>query len=164
MSESLSIHGRTRKQKYTGRANWDYIKAAKEVAQSIKVIGNGDVFDAQAGLALFKYTGCDAILISRGTFGKPWIAADVRLLDNKQPLMSPDIKEHLLDHMAYITSYQTDRKALLDMRRIGCWYLKDGSGAKKLRMALNRSKDLREMERLIKSSPPFTPKTPECDC
>ena len=150
-AKAISIHGRTRQQKYTGKANWDHIKAAKEVAQSIKVIGNGDVFDAKAGLALFNHTGCDAILISRGTFGKPWIAEDVRRLDNSEPLMIPDIKEHLLDHMAYITSYQTDRKALLDMRRIGCWYLRDGTGTKKLRESLNRSKDLNEIEKMIRN-------------
>ncbi len=150
-AKAISIHGRTRQQKYTGKANWDHIKAAKEVAQSIKVIGNGDVFDAKAGLALFNHTGCDAILISRGTFGKPWIAEDVRRLDNSEPLMIPDIKEHLLDHMAYITSYQTDRKALLDMRRIGCWYLRDGTGTKKLRESLNRSKDLNEVENMIRN-------------
>lgn len=150
-AKAISIHGRTRQQKYTGKANWDHIKAAKEVAQSIKVIGNGDVFDAKAGLALFNHTGCDAILISRGTFGKPWIAEDVRRLDNSEPLMIPDIKEHLLDHMAYITSYQTDRKALLDMRRIGCWYLRDGTGTKKLRESLNRSKGLNEVENMIRN-------------
>ncbi|MEM8727996.1 MAG: tRNA dihydrouridine synthase DusB [Chlamydiota bacterium] len=150
-AKAISIHGRTRRQKYTGRADWDHIKAAKEVAQSIKVIGNGDVFDAKAGLALFNHTGCDAILISRGTFGKPWIADDVRRLDNSEPLMIPDIKEHLLDHMAYITSYQTDRKALLAMRRIGCWYLRDGIGTKTLRELVNRSKNLKEIESLIKN-------------
>ncbi|MCP5503981.1 MAG: tRNA dihydrouridine synthase DusB [Chlamydiales bacterium] len=150
-AKAISIHGRTRQQKYTGKANWDHIKAAKEVAQSIKVIGNGDVFDAEAGLSLFSHTECDAILISRGTFGKPWIAEDVRRLDNSEPLIIPDVKEHLLDHMAYITSYQTDRKALLDMRRIGCWYLRDGTGTKKLRESLNRSKDLKEIEKLIRN-------------
>ncbi|QVL57808.1 MAG: tRNA dihydrouridine synthase DusB [Simkaniaceae bacterium] len=149
-AKAISIHGRTRQQKYTGKANWDHIKAAKEVARSIKVVGNGDVFDAEAGLALFKHTGCDAILVSRGTFGKPWIAEDVRRLDSYEPLIMPDVKSHLLDHMAFITSYQTDRKALLDMRRIGCWYLREGTGTKKLRESLNRSKDLKEVERLIR--------------
>lgn len=149
-AKAISIHGRTRQQKYTGKANWDHIKASKEVASSIKVIGNGDVFDAEAGLALFDHTGCDAILVSRGTFGKPWIAEDIKLLDNALPLTIPNIKNHLLDHMTYITSYQTDRKALLDMRRVGCWYLREGIGTKKLRESLNRSKDLREVERLIR--------------
>lgn len=162
-AKAISIHGRTRQQKYTGKANWDHIKAAKEVAQSIKVIGNGDVFDAKAGLALFNHTGCDAILISRGTFGKPWIAEDVRRLDNSEPLITPDIKKHLLDHMAFITSYQTDRKALLDMRRVGCWYLRNGTGTKKLRESLNKSKNLKEVEKLIRNYDwQQTSFTPEC--
>lgn len=150
-AQAISIHGRTRQQKYTGKANWDHIKNAKAVASSIKVIGNGDVFDASAGLALFEQTGCDAILISRGTFGKPWIAEDVRRLDQGLPLLVPSIKETLLTHFAYTTAYQTDRKALLDMRRVGCWYLRNGTGTKKLRESLNRTKDLKEVETLIEN-------------
>lgn len=148
-AKAISIHGRTRQQKYTGKANWDHIKAAKEVAKEIKVIGNGDVFDAEAGIALFKHTGCDAILVSRGTFGKPWIAEEIIRLDKALSPLEYNVKKHLLDHMTLITSYQNDRKALLDMRRIGCWYLRDGSGTKKLRESLNKTKDLKEMERLI---------------
>jgi tRNA-dihydrouridine synthase B len=148
-AKAISIHGRTREQKYTGKANWDHIKAAKEVAKEIKVIGNGDVFDARAGLSLFEHTGCDAILVSRGTFGKPWIAEEIVRLDQALPPLHYNVKDHLLSHMSFITSYQNDRKALLDMRRVGCWYLRDGTGTKKLREALNKTKDLKEMERLI---------------
>lgn len=148
-AQAISIHGRTRQQKYTGKANWDHIKAGKQAATSIKVIGNGDVFDAEAGLSLFKHTGCDAILISRGTFGKPWIAEDVKRLDQGLSPFIPDVKETLLDHLAYTTAYQTDRKALLDMRRVGCWYLRNGTGTKKLRESLNRTKELTEVEALI---------------
>lgn len=148
-AKAISIHGRTRQQKYTGNANWDHIKAAKETANQIKVIGNGDVFDAEAGHALFNHTGCDGILVSRGTFGKPWIAEDIVRYDQSLSPLTYDVKQHLLDHMALITSYQNDRKALLDMRRVGCWYLRDGKGTKKLRESLNRTKDLTEMERLI---------------
>ena len=148
-AQAISIHGRTRQQKYTGRANWDHIKDAKKTATSIKVIGNGDVFDAEAGLALFKHTGCDAILVSRGTFGKPWIAEEVRRLDQGLSPFIPDVKETLLKHLAYTAAYQTDRKALLDMRRVGCWYLRSGTGTKKLRESLNRTKKLTEVETLI---------------
>lgn len=148
-AQAISIHGRTRQQKYTGRANWDHIKAAKKTATSIKVIGNGDVFDAEAGLALFQHTGCDAILVSRGTFGKPWIAEEVRRLDHGLTPFIPDVKETLLKHLAYTAAYQTDRKALLDMRRVGCWYLRNGTGTKKLRESLNRTKKLTEVETLI---------------
>lgn len=149
-AQAISIHGRTRQQKYTGPANWDYIREAKQEAKSIKVIGNGDVFDAEAGLALFEHTGCDAILISRGTFGKPWIADAVKRLDADTPTLEPDIQAHLLDHLSYIKSYQSDRKALLDLRRVGCWYLRSGNGTKILRESLNKAKTLSEAEALIK--------------
>ena len=148
-AKAIFIHGRTREQKYRGKANWDHIRTAKKTAQSIKVVGNGDVFDAKGGIDLFNHTGCDAILISRGSLGKPWIAENIRRLDHSQPLIIPDIKQHLLDHIAYITAYQTDRKALLSIKKIGCWYLRDGKGTKSLREGLNRSKSIKEIETII---------------
>ena len=148
-AKAISIHGRTRAQKYRGSANWDHIRACKEVANEIKVIGNGDVFTPEDGLALFEHTGCDGILISRGTFGNPWIAENVKRLDSNTPLIVPDMKSELLQHLNYILSYQNDKKALLDMRRVGCWYLRNGSGTKELREALNHTKDLGAMKSLI---------------
>lgn len=72
-AQAIAIHARTRKQAYKGDANWDYIKACKQVAKKIMVIGNGDVFDADAAKRMFEYTGCDVVLVSRGTMGAPWI-------------------------------------------------------------------------------------------
>ena len=153
-AEAIAIHGRTRVQKYTGKANWDYIKDCKAVAKDIKVLGNGDVFDAEAGLALFAHADCDGILISRGTMGQPWIIDDVKRLDKQEPRLiftGPDTRDLLLKHMAFIAAYQVERRAILDMRRVGCWYLRKGKGTKKLRESLNRSKCLTEIEGLIKN-------------
>ena len=150
-AQAISIHGRTRQQKYTGKADWNHIRRCKEAASSIHVIGNGDVFDAESALRLLTETGCDGVLISRGTFGRPWIVDDVKRLDNGDSPFVPDVQRHLLDHMECIRSYQTERKALLDMRRIGCWYLRSGSGTKKLRESLNRAKNLNEVKTLIDS-------------
>lgn len=148
-AKAISIHGRTRQQKYTGKANWDHIRKCKEAASSIYVIGNGDVFDPEAAHDLFTQSGCDGILVSRGTFGKPWIVEDIRQFDRGMPLETPDVRAHLLEHMEYISAYQTDRKALLDMRRVGCWYLRSGQGTKKLRESLNHAKDIQEVKTLI---------------
>ena len=76
-AKAICIHGRTREQGYSGHANWDHIRACKEVAKNIHVIGNGDVFDAPSALRMFQTTGCDAILLSRGTMGQPWIIEDI---------------------------------------------------------------------------------------
>jgi tRNA-dihydrouridine synthase B len=141
-AKAITIHGRTREQGYKGRANWDYIKACKGVAREIKVIGNGDVFDAESAIRMFQYTGCDAVLVSRGTMGQPWIAEDIlRAIEGLPPIERTvlDLKKALLEHFECILQYQPEKQSLLDMRRVGCWYLKRCQGVKELRNSLNRS-------------------------
>lgn len=151
-AKAITIHGRTRAQAYKGPANWDYIKACKEAAKDILVIGNGDVFDADAALRMFAYTNCDAVLVSRGTMGQPWIAEDIlRALQNIPPVeRTPlDIRDSLLDHFLFIIRYQSERQALLDFRRVGCWYLKRCEGVKDLRISLNRATSTPEAMSLL---------------
>ena len=69
---AIAVHGRTRAQFYSGKADWDIIRRVKE-AVSIPVIGNGDVTDAASAEALVEQTGCDGIMIGRGAEGNPWI-------------------------------------------------------------------------------------------
>ncbi len=141
-AKAITIHGRTREQGYKGKANWDYIKACKEAARQILVIGNGDVFDAESAQRMFAYTGCDAVLVARGTMGQPWIAEDIlRSLEGLAPIKrtTHDLKQSLLEHFDCIIRYQPERQSLLDMRRVGCWYLKRLTGVKELRVKLNRS-------------------------
>lgn len=147
-AKAIAIHGRTREQGYKGRANWDYIKACKDAAKNILVIGNGDVFDAESALRMFAYTGCDAVLVSRGTMGQPWIAQDIlRALDGQPPLPRSvsDLRASLLEHFECIIRYQPERQSLLDMRRVGCWYLKRLSNVKELRNQLNKSANTSEV-------------------
>ncbi len=141
-AKAITIHGRTREQGYKGKANWDYIKACKETAKEILVIGNGDVFDADSALRMFAHTKCDAVLVSRGTMGQPWIAEDIlRALEGLPALERSvaDLKKSLLEHFECIIRYQPERQSLLDMRRVGCWYLKRLQGVKELRVKLNKS-------------------------
>ena len=147
-AKAITIHGRTRAQGYKGPANWDYIRDCKAAAKNILVIGNGDVFDAQSGLRMFAYTGCDAVLVSRGTMGQPWIADDIRKALLGEEVFSrsvEDIRSALLEHFEYIVAYQPERQALLDMRRVGCWYLKRCQGVRELRMQINKSASTREV-------------------
>ncbi len=151
-AKAITIHGRTRAQAYKGPANWDYIKACKEVAKDILVIGNGDVFDADAALRMFAYTNCDAVLVSRGTLGQPWIAQDImRALQKESPVQRTpyDIRDALLEHFHSIIRYQNERQSLLDFRRVGCWYLKRCEGVKDLRISLNRATSTKEVMSLI---------------
>lgn len=146
---AICIHGRTREQGYSGFANWDHIKACKQAAKEIKVIGNGDVFDAFAAKRLFEETGCDAILIARGTMGQPWIIDDIYALFEGREVKKrsgPELQQAFLSHMETIISYQNEKKSILDMRRVGCWYLKNIVSAKPLREAINRAKSLSEIQ------------------
>lgn len=151
-AKAIAIHGRTREQGYKGRANWDHIRDCKKVAKQIKVIGNGDVFDAQSALQMFAHTQCDAVLVSRGTLGQPWIAQDIlRAMQQLPPLERPIalIREVLFEHFIRIVRYQSEKQALLDMRRVGCWYLKRCNGVKELRMKLNRATSTAEVFLLL---------------
>ena len=151
-AKAIAIHGRTRAQGYKGPANWDYIKEAKEAAQEILVIGNGDIFDADAALRMFAHTKCDAVLVSRGTMGQPWISEDILRAMNQLASVQRsvlDIRNTLLEHFDRIIRYQNERQALLDFRRVGCWYLKRCDGARDLRMRLNKSSSKIEAMRLI---------------
>lgn len=152
---AITIHGRTREQGYAGTANWDWILEAKKVAKKIKVIGNGDITSPQKALSIFSQTGCDAILISRATLGKPWIVSEIlAAMEGRDFIVTPqEIKSALLRHFAYVLSYRDTKKAILEMRKIGCWYLKELPGAKPLRESINKQKSLDEFAHIIESFP-----------
>lgn len=155
-AKAIAVHGRTREQGYKGPANWDHIRDSKRVAKEILVIGNGDVFDAPSAQRMFEYTGCDAVLVSRGTLGQPWIAEDISHYLEGQPPIERDIwayRAALLEHFELITQYQNDVQALLDFRRVGCWYLKRCIGAKALRIELNRCQSVGQAVSLIEEFP-----------
>lgn len=149
---AICIHGRTRAQGYKGAANWDFIAECKQVAKQIKVIANGDIFSAESAEQIFTHTGCDAILLARGTMGQPWLIEDIYRHFSGMPasIYSPhDYRDALVEHLEHIVSYHPERKAVMDMRRVGCWYLKHAQGSKALREGLNRATSIVEMRALI---------------
>lgn len=153
---AICIHGRTRAQAYKGPANWEHIRACKQAAKTIKVIGNGDVFDPLSAQEIFLKTGCDAILLARGLMGQPWLIEDIHNhLEGKPPLLRTgvDLREAFLEHLAHIVAYQPERKAILDVRRIGCWFLRNGTGVRELRDQLNRTQSIQEIYQLVNSYP-----------
>lgn len=171
-AKAICIHGRTRKQAYKGPANWDYIKECKDVATTIKIIGNGDVFDAPSAKRMFEHTGCDAILVSRGTLGQPWIIEDIlNHLQNESPIKRSieDNRQALLEHFLYTLDYQPPHRVAIDMRRVGCWYLKKSAGTRSFRESISKADDLEMVRNLIANfnlteEPSETPEICELEC
>lgn len=156
-AKAIFVHGRTRQQAYRGPANWAHIKASKQAATTIQVIGNGDVFTPEAALKMFEETGCDGVLVSRGTMGQPWIVENIRRSLQGLPHLQfglEEAKQALLDHFAFSTQYKSERGALVDMRKVCCWYLKNGQGARDFRGKASHATSLSEVEQLIHN---FTP-------
>jgi len=149
---AIFVHGRTRQQAYKGPANWDHIAACKKQATTIKVIGNGDIFSAQDALNMFAHTGCDGVLVSRGTMGQPWIVEDIeRALQGLPPLPRPmqELKRALLDHLDCSVQFKSERGALIDMRKVCCWYLKNSFGARHLRAEASHVESIPLIRKLI---------------
>ncbi len=153
---SICVHGRTRAQGYRGPANWDYIKACKEAATTIKVVGNGDVIDGPSARRLFEYTGCDAALVARATMGQPWIVQEIlSYLNGDAPTVYSleDCRQALLEHYLCMQQYHNDNQICVDMRRVGCWYLKKASATRKFRDLISRVSNAYEIEDLIRYFP-----------
>ncbi len=155
-AKAITIHGRTRRQGYSGKVNLDRIKEAKAAATSICVIGNGDIFTPEAALHMLSYTGCDGVLVARGTFGQPWIAEDIRQLAQEGFVRERTARERhsiLLDHFHETLRVENERKALIDMRRVSCWYVGRAPGAKHFRDALSHASSLEAMTALLEEAP-----------
>lgn len=147
-AKMITVHGRTREQAYKGPANLEFIKACKDASKSILVIGNGDVMCEDSAIRMFEKTGCDGILAARGTLGAPWIGEDIerRLLGLPKLYRSSHfVRDTLLQHLEIILSYQNPRRALTDMRRVSCWYLKNARGTRALREKINKSQSTQEL-------------------
>lgn len=150
---AIAIHARTRSQAYKGSANWEWIRQCKEAAKNILVIGNGDLFSADAVERMYDQTNCDVALVSRGTMGSPWIVEDIyRHFEGLPPIERTQntAKDVLLEHLEQIELYDSPRKALIKLRQIGCWYLKRSAATKEFRNAISHANNLAEAKQLIR--------------
>jgi nifR3 family TIM-barrel protein len=155
-AQAICIHGRTRQQGYRGPANWDYIKACKQMARTIKIIGNGDVLDGLSAEKMMAHTGCDAVLVARGTMGQPWVAQDIlRHFEGLPPLTRTleHCRQALWQHFKFTQSYHNDQRVCVDMRRVGCWYLKKTAGTRGFREVISKADHMHAIEELILNFP-----------
>lgn len=151
-ADALTIHGRTREQFYSGKADWDIIAQVKE-ALSIPVIGNGDIIDAKSAAAMYEQTNCDYIMVGRGALGNPWIFRQINAwFDRDTFIVPPSIDERLsvmYRHIKLACEYKGERTGIREARKHIGWYLKGFHGAAKFRNEAGKVNTLEDIERLI---------------
>ncbi len=143
---AVIVHGRTRGQFYSGKADWDIIKQVKQ-AVSIPVIGNGDIFSAVDAKNMLEETGCDGIMVGRGALGNPWIFKQIEhYLKNNETIPEPSPQEKykvINEHFELLLQDKGEYTATREIRKFICWYVKGLPKASELRDKINRveSKD-----------------------
>lgn len=149
-ARALALHPRTRTQMYTGAARWEEIARVKE-ALEIPVIGNGDIKTAEDAQRMHRETGCDGVMIARGSFGQPWIFQQARaLLDGTPVPETPGVEARFqvaLEHARMVQAYEADPiGAALEFRKHLGWYVKGLPHSAELRKRLHAVNGFDEVE------------------
>ena len=151
-ADAITIHGRTRAQFYSGKANLEIIKKVKE-AVKIPVIGNGDVHDGKSAKYMLDYTGCDGIMIGRAAQGNPWLFSSVlHYLKTGDELAPPTLEERsdiAEKHLRLLVKFKGEYRGVLEGRKHMAWYFKGLCGGAKLRNLINQCDTLEQMLDLI---------------
>ena len=151
---AVAVHGRTREQYYSGKADWEIIRQVKE-AVKIPVIGNGDVFQPEDAEAMLKQTGCDGVMIGRGAKGNPWIFSRTQhYLETGEILPGPsvaEIRDMILHHGSLLSQYKGEKMAMREMRKHMAWYTAGLPHSAALRNEINQIETLDEMKQLLES-------------
>ena len=144
---AVAVHGRTREQYYSGKADWSVIAAVKRAVSRIPVIGNGDVMSRADGIRMMEETGCDLVMIGRGALGNPWIFDK----DHEGRPSPEELKAVMLRHLTDTAELKGDHIAVLEMRKHVGWYLKGRPGAAAFRDEVNRIDDINELKNAIEA-------------
>ena len=153
-AKAVSVHGRTREQFYSGKADWDIIKKVKDSVK-IPVFGNGDVFTPYDAKAMFDETGCDAILIARGAQGNPWIFSGIEnYLKTGTILPEPSDKEKIdmiLKQLKMSVELKGEHTGVCEMRKHIGWYIKGIRNSTRIRETVNSIPGYKELSDFLKS-------------
>ncbi len=149
---AVAVHARTRAQYYSGKADWEVIRAVKE-ALTIPVIGSGDIFTPEDAKRMLVQTGCDGIMMARGTRGNPWIFEQIKAyLEQGILLPKPgfeEVKEMILCHAALSVEYKGEFTGIREMRKHVAWYTTGYPGSAKLRSCVNEIENMEDLCRLL---------------
>ena len=148
---AIAVHGRTRKEMYSGSVDYEIIKAVK-AAVGIPVIGNGDVVDAQSAAVMLEKTNCDAVMIGRGALGNPWVFQQINAYLNDCIVVPlPTLTEKMtvmLQHIKKIIEYKGEYTAMREARHHAAYYTKGLRGGAKFRAEMGSLESLEQLEEI----------------
>lgn len=151
---AIAVHGRTREQYYSGKADWDIIRQVKE-AVKIPVIGNGDINTPEDAIAMGRQTGCDGFMIARGAQGNPWIFAQLNhyfQTGTHLPKPTPsEMTEMVLRHAKMQIEFKGVLMGMREMRKHAAWYTGGYKHAARLRSRINEVETYEQLEELLHS-------------
>lgn len=149
---AVAVHGRTREQYYSGKADWDIIRKVKE-AISIPVIGNGDLLTAEDVIAMKEQTNCDGFMIARGAQGNPWIFKQIlHYFETGEHLAKPSLEEvadMILRHGKMMIDFKGEYTGVREMRKHAAWYTAGYHNSSKLRVKFNAVESYEDMQELL---------------
>lgn len=148
----IAVHGRTREQAYSGKADWDVIGEVKR-AVSLPVAGSGDVLDAVSAVSMLRETGCDYVMVARGALGNPWIFREAELLLRGMPeeevaAARPSLAEKgdvFISQLRAVSKLKGEHTAVLEMRKHAAWYFRGAPGSASFRASVNHIDTIEEM-------------------
>ena len=151
-ASAICVHGRTRTQGYSGRADWGIIGEVK-AAVNIPVLGNGDLYSAEDMLRMREKTGCDGVLIARGAMGNPWIFRACKAALSGEQSEAPGLQERIALAIRHARMQQDYRGAhgIIEMRKHIAWYLHGLPHAAQLRVRVNSCESLGDLEDMLRS-------------